>query len=137
MNRAGFLKAAAAAIAAPYVARLERAGQALAAFGPAPIAADATTITVAGGVGRWVRLGDIVRVTSTGEALMVTGLPEDLGGDRWRWRVSRGIGSIAPAPMRRGDDVIVIAGTQYPGDELRSGMHWTEDRFEPRSGQLA
>lgn len=120
MKRSEFLKRGGAvavlAVVAPKV--LVKA----ATDAPVVAAADtATTLTVANG--GLFRAGDILRMTSSGEAMMVTSVSDNL------LTVTRGLGSVMPAPIHRGDGVVLVAGAV---EEAGPWGPWKDDQLFPR-----
>lgn len=124
MKRSEFLKrggtVAVLAVVAPRV--LVKAATDAPALAPA-----ATRIAV--NHSQMFRCGDIVRVMSSGEALMVTSVPTSR-----EIEVVRGLGGVEPQPLARGDQMLIVAGAVEQGAEIG---RWSEDRLIPRVAMVA
>lgn len=67
------------------------------------------TVTFATGTGSYVRAGDLLRFTASGEMVDVVSITSDTA------TVTRGIGSVAPASAQSGTDVLIVANAAAQG----------------------
>ena len=123
LKRSEFLKRGGAvavlAVVAPKVLVAKAAAPPVVAAGPA-----ATALTVANG--SYFRVGDIIRNCASGEAMMVTRVDENT------LTVARGFGSLEPKPVKRGDEIMIVAGAQMEDSPLVDLRGWQEDELLPR-----
>lgn len=103
MRREGFLALLGGLVGAAATGGLPRALERL------PVTPAATTIGYSG----YAQVGDILRVTSTGEAMRVTALKDGM------MTVQRGIGAKAPRPIPSGADYIVVGSAMRAGAEIQ------------------
>ncbi|GIV03973.1 MAG: hypothetical protein KatS3mg015_2803 [Fimbriimonadales bacterium] len=68
-----------------------------------------TAISVAAGTGPYFRVGDLVRIVSTGEMVEVTGVTGDSVG------VTRGIGGVGATSAASGGDLLIVANASAQG----------------------
>lgn len=77
------------------------------------LAASATSadsaVSVASGTGTYARVGDLIRVVTTGEMLEVTGITSD------SLAVSRSVGGVAAASAASGGDLLIVANAAAQG----------------------
>lgn len=89
----------------------------------AQITAEATTFTVADSVGIQIAVDDLLKVASTGEMMLVTGIANASGNTTVT--VKRGVGSVAAAVIAQNAYILVMAnalpqGSNAPSEKRRN-----------------